>query len=98
MVGGGHGRRLPGRHTALPGMQPRGLALLPHGWECSTESSYRRMTAVQLLLRGFEVFRLNFRDHGDTHHLNEALLHSNRIDEVVHAACDIARRFLPAEG
>src|SRR3546814_3815147 len=79
-------------------MQPRGLALLLHGWEGSTESSYMRMTAVQLLRRGFEVFRLNFRDHGDTHHLNEALFHSNRIDEVVHAACDIARRFLPAEG
>ncbi|HSR64483.1 MAG TPA: alpha/beta fold hydrolase, partial [Xanthomonadaceae bacterium] len=36
---------------------------------------------------------LNFRDHGDTHHLNEALFHSNRIDEVVHAAVDVARRF-----
>src|SRR3546814_20876892 len=79
-------------------MQSRGLALLLHGWEGSTEFSYMRMTAVQLLRRGFEVFRLNFRDHGGTHHLNEDLFHSNRIDEVVHAACDIARRFLPAEG
>ena len=98
MVDGGDGVRLHGLHTTLPGMQPRGLALLLHGWEGSTESSYMRMTAVQLLRRGFEVFRLNFRDHGDTHHLNEALFHSNRIDEVVHAACDIARRFLPAGG
>lgn len=98
MIDGGDGVRLHGLHTTLPGMRPRGLALLLHGWEGSTESSYMRMTAVQLLLRGFEVFRLNFRDHGDTHHLNEALFHSNRIDEVVHAACDIARRFLPAGG
>ncbi|MDN5781834.1 MAG: alpha/beta fold hydrolase [Luteimonas sp.] len=98
MVDGGDGVRLHGLHTTLPGMRPRGLALLLHGWEGSTESSYMRMTAVQLLLRGFEVFRLNFRDHGDTHHLNEALFHSNRIDEVVHAASDIARRFLPADG
>ncbi len=97
LVDGGDGVRLHGLHTTLPGMQPRGLALLLHGWEGSTESSYMRMTAVQLLLRGFEVFRLNFRDHGGTHHLNEALFHSNRIDEVVHAACDIARRFLPAD-
>jgi predicted alpha/beta-fold hydrolase len=52
-----------------------------------------RLTAAQLLRHGFEVFRLNFRDHGDTHHLNEGLFHSNRIDEVVRAACDVARRF-----
>jgi predicted alpha/beta-fold hydrolase len=39
------------------------------------------------------VFRLNFRDHGGTHHLNEGLFHSNRIEEVVHAARDVAHRF-----
>src|SRR3546814_18799964 len=98
MIDGGDGVRLHGLHTTLPGMQPRGLALLLHGWEGSTESSYMRMTAVQLLRRGFEVFRLNFRDHGGTHHLHEDLFPSNRIDEVVHAACDIPRRLLPAAG
>lgn len=36
---------------------------------------------------------LNFRDHGGTHHLNEGIFHSNRIEEVVHATRDIARRF-----
>lgn len=97
VVDGGEGVRLHGLHSTLPGVQPRGLALLLHGWEGSTESSYMRMTAAQLLKRGFEVFRLNFRDHGGTHHLNEALFHSNRIDEVVHAACDIARRFMPED-
>ena len=97
VVDGGEGVRLHGLHSTLPAVQPRGLALLLHGWEGSTESSYMRMTAVQLLKRGFEVFRLNFRDHGGTHHLNQALFHSNRIDEVVHAACDIARRFMPAD-
>lgn len=98
LVDGGDGVRLHGLHSKVPGVRSRGLALLLHGWEGSTESSYMRMTAVQLLQRGFEVFRLNFRDHGDSHHLNEELFHSNRIDEVVHAACDIARRFLPGEG
>ena len=93
VVDGGEGVRLHGLHSTLPGLQPRGLALLLHGWEGSTESSYMRMTAVQMLKQGFEVFRLNFRDHGGTHHLNEALFHSNRIEEVVHAALDIAHRF-----
>src|SRR4249919_1958723 len=96
LVDGGEGVRLQGVHSVVPGVHPRGLALLLHGWEGSAESSYMRLTAAQFLERGFAVFRLNFRDHGDSHHLNEALFHSNRIGEVVQAACDIARRFLPA--
>ncbi len=94
-IDGGDGVRLHGLYSAMPGSAPRGLALLLHGWEGSAESSYMRLTAARFLARGFAVFRLNFRDHGDTHHLNEALFHSNRIDEVVHAAGDIARRFAP---
>lgn len=90
---GGGGVRLLGLHSAPPGGGSRGLALLLHGWEGSTESSYMRFTAAQLLRRGYEVVRLNFRDHGATHHLNEELFHSNRIDEVVQAALDIAGRF-----
>ena len=95
-VDGGDGVRLHGVHSTVPGGRvPRGLALLLHGWEGSAESSYMRLTAATLLQHGFDVFRLNFRDHGDTHHLNEALFHSNRIGEVIHAACDVAQRFLP---
>jgi predicted alpha/beta-fold hydrolase len=93
LVDGGDGVRLQGLHSVPPDGRARGLALLLHGWEGSVESSYMQLTAAQLLQRGFEVFRLNFRDHGDTHHLNEDVFHSNRIGEVVHAACDVARRF-----
>ena len=83
IIDAGEGVRLQGLHTVIPGHRPRGLALLLHGWEGSADSSYMQLTAAHLLARGFEVFRLNFRDHGDTHHLNEGLFHSNRIDEVV---------------
>ncbi|MFC7301505.1 YheT family hydrolase [Cognatiluteimonas weifangensis] len=95
VVDGGDGVRLQGVYSRLPGVAPRGLALLLHGWEGSADSSYMCLTAAQLLQRGFATFRLNFRDHGDSHHLNEALFHSNRIGEVVQAAGDIARRFSP---
>ncbi|MFZ5636323.1 MAG: YheT family hydrolase [Pseudomonadota bacterium] len=98
IVDGGDGVRLEGVHSRMPGVEPRGLALLLHGWEGSVESSYMRLTAAHLLRAGFEVFRLNFRDHGDTHHLNKALFHSNRIDEVVHAAVDVAERFVAGSG
>jgi predicted alpha/beta-fold hydrolase len=93
LVDGGRGIRLQGLHSEVPGTAPRGLALLLHGWEGSAESSYMRLTAARLLQQGYATFRLNFRDHGESHHLNEAIFHSNRIDEVVLAALDVARRF-----
>lgn len=93
LIDGGDGVRLHGLHSAVPGVEPRGLVLLLHGWEGSVDSSYMRLTAAQQLARGFEVFRLNFRDHGNSHHLNEGLFHSNRIGEVLHAACEVGRRF-----
>ena len=93
ILDGGDGVRLQGWHSQLPGREPLGLALLLHGWEGSSESSYMRMTAARMLEAGYDVLRLNFRDHGNTHHLNAGLFHSNRIDEVVNAACDVARRF-----
>lgn len=93
LIDGGDGVRLHGLHSVLPAGTSRGLVLLLHGWEGSAESSYMRLTAAQLLTRGFEVFRLNFRDHGDTHHLNEDIFHSCRIEEVLQGALDVARRF-----
>ncbi|HET8818768.1 MAG TPA: alpha/beta fold hydrolase [Xanthomonadaceae bacterium] len=95
VVDGGGGVRLQGLHSTVPGRRPLGLALLLHGWEGSADSTYMRLSAARLLSRGFDVFRLNFRDHGGTHHLNEGIFHSCLIDEVVHAAGDIARRFQP---
>jgi predicted alpha/beta-fold hydrolase len=89
----GEGVRLQGVYNAPRAGAPRGLALLLHGWEGSTESSYMRLTAAKLLQAGFATFRLNFRDHGDSHHLNPGLFHSNRIDEVVRAAVEVSRRY-----
>jgi len=87
----GDGVRLQGFHSTLP-RTPRGLVLLLHGWEGSTESGYMLHTAASLLEAGFDVFRLNFRDHGDTHHLNEDLFHSCRLTEVLNAARIVAER------
>lgn len=91
LLDGGDGVRLQGFHSALP-PPAHGLVVLFHGWEGSAESGYMLAAAAALLEAGFEVFRLNFRDHGDTHHLNEELFHSCRLDEVVNAVGDLARR------
>jgi uncharacterized protein len=94
VVDGGAGVRLTGAFTAQASLpQARGLAVLFHGWEGSVDSTYVLQTGSRLLAEGWDIFRLNFRDHGDSGHLNEALFHSCRIDEVVHALGDIARRW-----
>jgi predicted alpha/beta-fold hydrolase len=94
VVDGGDGVRLTGAITTQrTGAPSRGLAVLFHGWEGSVDSTYVLQTGSRLLADGWDVFRLNFRDHGDSHHLNEALFHSCRIDEVVLALGDIARRW-----
>lgn len=78
---------------ALPDGEPRGLVVLLHGWEGSVSSSYLLSLGARLLQAGYAVFRLNFRDHGDTHHLNEGIFHSCRIEEVATAVAMAAERF-----
>ena len=58
------------------------LVVLLHGWEGSSKSAYIVTTTYTLLVNGFDVLRLNFRDHGDTHQLNKDIFNSTRIDEV----------------
>lgn len=74
---------------------PRGAApvVLLHGWEGSAESLYVLSIAQQLFARGFEVARLNLRDHGDTHHLNRELFHSCRLPEVIGAVQALQHHF-----
>ena len=60
--------------------------VLLHGWEGSAESLYVLSLGQLLFDRGFDVLRLNLRDHGDTHHLNRGLFHSCLLPEVVGAA------------
>jgi predicted alpha/beta-fold hydrolase len=93
VVDAGDGVRLLGFHDSVAGRDPRALVLLLHGWEGSSESAYMRLTSARLVSKGFDVFRLNFRDHGDTHHLNEGIFHSCRLAEVVSAAKDIHSRW-----
>lgn len=71
----------------------KGLVILLHGWEGSSDSCYLLSAATYLFERGFNVFRLNLRDHGASHHLNRGLFNSTRLDEVVNAVAEIHRRF-----
>ncbi len=88
----GGGVRLQGELSAH-GRGTPDLVVLLHGWEGSAGSLYLLSAAASFFDAGYDVFRLNFRDHGPTHHLNRELFHACRIDEVVGAVGTIADRF-----
>ena len=88
---GGSQIRLQGLYSKHSS-QSLGLAVLLHGWEGSVDSNYILANAVRLYAAGFDVFRLNFRDHGDTHHLNPGIFHSCRLDEVINSLRNLQDR------
>jgi predicted alpha/beta-fold hydrolase len=65
------------------------MVILLHGWEGSSESTYMLTTGRRLYRSGYDVFRLNLRDHGQSHHLNEGVFHSARIEEVFTAVLNL---------
>ena len=86
----GDGIRLQGFYSPQPKGQSKGLVLLLHGWLGSVNSSYILSAGEYLFNRGYAVFRLNFRDHGGTHHLNPGFFRGDLLDEVVAATRRIA--------
>jgi predicted alpha/beta-fold hydrolase len=92
----GDGVRLLGHYSsqAAAGKAPaKELVILLHGWEGSADSVYVLSLGSHLFSRGCDIFRLNFRDHGPSHHLNEEIFHSCRLDEVVGAVRTIQRSY-----
>lgn len=75
----------PGRGLAGAPGKPRGLVMLLHGWEGDSHSAYNLVMGSALVRAGYDVVRLNMRDHGPTHHLNQGIFYATLIQEV-HAA------------
>lgn len=78
------GVKLAGRLSKTTQLK-KGGAILLHGWEGCTESLYMLSAGQAFLDEGYDVFRLNFRDHGGTQHLNKALFNSMLLEEVLEA-------------
>ena len=78
------GTRLLAEHDC-PSNRRAVLVILIHGWEGSSRSSYLLTTTSRLLSQGFDVLRVNLRDHGGSHHLNRELFNSTRSPEVASA-------------
>jgi len=88
----GKGIRLLGSVSCRPENREN-IVVLIHGWEGSIDSSYLLSAAGVLFDRGYNVFRLNLRDHGNSHHLNRELFNSTRLDEVVNALSEVFQRY-----
>lgn len=88
------GATLGGAYSPHPSGRPKGLVILIHGWEGSIDSTYVLTASDYLYRKGFAIFRLNLRDHGDTHGLNEGLFFATLLDEV-HAAVSKVAGLLP---
>ena len=92
----GDGVRLMGLYSSQESLgreASKELVVLLHGWEGSSDSLYVLSLGTHLFDRGCDIFRLNFRDHGPTHHLNQDVFHSCRLDEVVGAVYALQQQF-----
>jgi uncharacterized protein len=88
------GARLLGVYAPQSKEGHRGLVILLHGWEGSSHSTYMVTCADYLYRNGFSVFRLNLRDHGNSHHLNKGLFYATLLEEVwdaVHQASSFSQ-------
>lgn len=89
----GEGVRLFCHHTPPQSDQKKSIAVMIHGWEGSSGSTYLLSAATELWNSGYRIVRLNLRDHGDSHHLNEELFHSCRLSDATGAVRRIQQLF-----
>lgn len=82
------GVRLKGAWSPHP--QSKGTIIFIHGWEGSQNSTYVLCCGRYMFDHGYSVYRLNLRDHGDTHALNEGVFYGALFDEVDDAVRQIA--------
>ncbi len=75
-----------------PQANPKGLIIMMHGWEGSSSSAYVVAAGKYFFDLGFSVCRLNLRDHGESHHLNEGLFHGALTEETFEAISQLALR------
>ena len=85
------GIRLLGFYSSQTSKKSKGLVVLLHGWEGSVASTYILCTGNALYGRGYDIFRLNFRDHGDSHHLNQGIFYAVLLEEVFQAVHQLCR-------
>ena len=90
IINTGAGIKLLGYHSKQIGDASKGLVVLLSGWEGSANSTYILRCAKILYKNGYDIFRLNYRDHGPSHHLNTGIFYAVLLDEVHQAISQVA--------
>lgn len=88
--------QLLGYYNHTPAAERRGLVLVLHGWEGCSHSVHNTVVTDALLRAGYDVFRLNLRDHGpglhvDPYALNKGIFVGTLLDEAAAATHQVAR-------
>lgn len=84
--------RLLGYYTGQKSNGPRrGLVLTIHGWEGCSHSAYNLVVGSALVRAGYDVVRLNLRDHGPSHSLNRGLFYATLLEEALAATEQIGQ-------
>ncbi len=84
---------LTGLFSPQPNQTAKGLIILLHGWLGCDQSTYMLGRGEQLYQQGYEIFRLNLRDHGSTIGLNKGIFHGARLEEVFQAIKQITTNY-----
>jgi predicted alpha/beta-fold hydrolase len=84
--------RLLGFYSPQNTGKAAGEVIFLHGWEGSADSTYVLCTGNALYQRGYDIFRLNFRDHGDSHHLNKGVFYAVLLEEVFQAVRQVCMK------
>jgi predicted alpha/beta-fold hydrolase len=87
--------RLLGYYSRTAAVERRGLVMTLHGWEGCSHSNYNLVVSSKLLDAGYDVLRLNLRDHGPGYHtdpyrLNKGIFLGSLIEEVAAATHRVA--------
>jgi predicted alpha/beta-fold hydrolase len=88
--------RLLGYYNERVTSEPsKGLVISLHGWEGHSHSAYSLIVGKRLLAEGYDLFRLNLRDHGprlhiDPYALNRGLFMGTLLDESLAAVQQVA--------
>ncbi|MBW2565238.1 MAG: alpha/beta fold hydrolase [Deltaproteobacteria bacterium] len=83
------GVKLLGSYSQHDGRSTKGILL--HGWEGSVDSTYILCTGRTLFRNGYNILRLNLRDHGQSHHLNKGIFYAVMLEEVFQAVKQATR-------
>ena len=88
-----NGTKLSGIYTSHEKEKNNACVVILHGWEGSIDSRYAKGTLKFLFSNGYDIFRLNLRDHGDSHHLNKGLFFITKFDEIFQAVEQVSKLF-----